>query len=89
MKTHRVDNYRVVVMPEEPWLSTDRNAATLRRTCEDLIRDIKRHVDDIQSITWKCDEKDVCSFCGREWEEETDGSPLCCNAAIAEYEAAR
>lgn len=32
--------------------------------------------------------KDVCSHCENEWEEDSDG-PLCCNAAQAEWIAAR
>ena len=28
----------------------------------------------------------VCSFCGKEWEEEDNGFPLCCGEAADEWE---
>jgi len=30
--------------------------------------------------------KDICEFCKSEWEEDTDGSPLCCEKAVKEFE---
>jgi len=31
-------------------------------------------------------EKDICEFCEEEWEEDTDGCPLCCSEAVEEFE---
>jgi hypothetical protein len=31
----------------------------------------------------------VCSHCGREWEQDSDGRPMCCDWAIAEWEEQR
>jgi len=31
-------------------------------------------------------EKDICSFCGSEWELDDEGIPCCCQAAIVEWE---
>lgn len=33
----------------------------------------------------ECDARDECSHCGREWEVEGAGVPVCCDAAIQEY----
>lgn len=54
------------------------------RDMEDFIRD-HRSRDDI-SLEVTREYEDRCSFCGREWEEDEDGMPTCCNKAQKEWE---
>lgn len=88
-------NWRIIVDVEEPILilGTDIEKAT-RRHCEDLIRDIIRHIDIDGGITYEYDT--VCAFCDSLWETEPShndpvipfGQPLCCDEARVAWEAA-
>jgi len=40
-----------------------------RRSCNDIIQQIKRHVDDTGGVELCYDIEDVCSFCGAQWTE--------------------
>lgn len=61
--------------------------------CEEIVEQIKRHIDNIGYVSVECDTNEVCSHCGRDWEESQDdidpefpkGSPYCCNASIEEW----
>ena len=53
---------------------------------DEIIKRIKRHVDDIQRMDVVYDSEDVCEFCGYDWETNTDGLPLCCDEAQKEFE---
>lgn len=65
-----------------------------RDRCEEIASEIKRHVKNVGWINVEHDTDVKCSLCGREWEESLDdsvpdcpkGSPLCCEAAIKEWE---
>ena len=37
--------------------------------CNDVAREIKRHVDDIKSVYVEKEEEEVCQFCGYRWTE--------------------
>ena len=87
-------NFRVIIEPDEPWgNTTDNKYERWRRNCEELIRDIKRHVDGFVHISWESDT--LCGFCDSEWETETSkndpdipyGQPLCCDEAVKEWES--
>lgn len=56
------------------------------REFEAFVRD-HRSQDPI-SLNVIRDERDQCSHCGYEWEQDADG-PLCCDKAQAEWNAAR
>lgn len=85
-------NFRVIVEPDEPWPRKDATYEKWVSNCNDLIKDIKRHVDGFVDIRWDSDT--LCSFCGAEWETETSkndpdipyGQPLCCEKAVEEWE---
>ena len=89
MKIEEYKNYRVTVYPEEPYFLENKTPEEQHRiqmgSCEQLIEEIKRHVD-FDSIDYDLDVVYKCSFCGWEWEEEDDGQPVCCEAAVAEWE---
>ena len=53
-----------------------------------VMREIKKHVDDIAGVSYRRDIKECCSHCGYGWEVDEDGSPLCCNKAIEEWKLA-
>jgi hypothetical protein len=40
--------------------------------CEEMIEQIKRHVDDVDSAYVEFDQEFVCEFCGRDWTEDSD-----------------
>ena len=97
MKKVVKDNYRVVVYPDQPeWREPD----YILSDCENIIAQIKRHVDDVEEINIEHDTKEICSFCNSIWEiwEANDemephgckkGQPMCCDEAIKEWEKNR
>ena len=107
MKITRKTNYRVEVTPYGPgqsrWFSIgnpendERYAEKMQRECERVASEIRRHVDDVQCVDVLYDTTDVCSHCGRDWDEQPDdsdpefpkGMPACCDAAISEWESER
>jgi hypothetical protein len=56
---------------------------------EELIKNIRRHCDFDGSIDVNFDTKEVCEFCGWEWETSPDESPACCQEAVNEWEKNR
>ena len=40
--------------------------------CEDIKSQIRRHVDDVESVNVTWDSNPVCGFCGSDWSEDTD-----------------
>lgn len=72
--------HRIIVEPNFFLVSDNRKA----RKCQDLIDDIKRHVDDVDVIYHEVLEEATCSLCGGMWETE-DGEPQCCTKAQQEY----
>jgi hypothetical protein len=74
-------NLRVAVYP-----ISYRKSGPTRDDCVDIEREIKRHVDGVESIKVEYDRKEVCSFCGRKWATLEDGCPSCCTDAIEEWE---
>lgn len=64
-----------------------------QQRCEEIIDQIKRHVDNVGWIGIQADENEICSHCGHSWdvsEDDSDsefpkGTPLCCGKAIEEH----
>lgn len=88
MKVRR--NFRVLVMVDEGYDKPsdreyeDRMLRRARSVCEQ----IGRHVDDIAggaSVEYDF----YCDRCNLSWEQDADGIPQCCNAALADWEAER
>jgi len=55
-----------------------------RVKCEQMVRQIKRHVDDVGSVSVESEMEAVCEHCGSDWSEERD-SPH--NAGCCEKDA--
>lgn len=96
MKIKVTENFRVIVIPDEPWFlekenlgMTDKNREKWRSACNKIVEEIKRHVDGFSDVYQDSDTKDVCSFCSLEWEENDDGGPVCCGKAVAEWERSK
>jgi hypothetical protein len=64
-----------------------------KERCEEIVDQIRRHVDNVGDASVEYDTNVVCSHCGRDWDESPDdtdpyfpkGSPYCCDAAITEW----
>lgn len=56
---------------------------------KDIRAAIKRHVDGVDRIDILYDTHDYCSHCGREWETEESGIPVCCSKAQDEWATER
>lgn len=91
-KEHRQD-YRVEVTLRRPGDygmvyigGTKRTHKEWKRMGDDVVRQIKRHVDDIEHAQLVWETIDVCEHCGNEWEIYDDtGEPACCNKAQEEW----
>jgi len=54
-----------------------------KRSCNDIISQIRRHVDGTGVVSLKYDTEDVCSFCGAEWTEgDSPHNGGCCDKDI-------
>ena len=78
-----LENWRVEVEPCQPFYSK-RTPEDMRRACEEVKREIKRHCD-VESVSVMYDTRNECEFCHRDWETEADGCPACCGEAQAEW----
>jgi hypothetical protein len=56
-----------------------------QRECDKLAIQIQRHVDNWGGVRVMRDIKEVCPYCGYNWEKE----PGCCDEAIKEYDKER
>ena len=101
MKKIIKENYRIIIEPNRSlYLRGLAREEDAERTCESIIEDIKRHVDEVESTEIIYDTEEICEFCNREWEVydedgEEDGvifykdTPVCCTEAVTEHLAQR
>lgn len=54
----------------------------------DLMRDIKRHCDGIESLSIELDTEAVCEFCGYAWTEVSQTHNACCDEDIRVHDEA-
>jgi len=85
MKITKRVNFRVEVHP--PIFLSEKVERIKQRT-EDLLRDIKRHID-FDDVNIKWDTEITCSYCHLSWEEDENGCPVCCNKAIDEWKKSK
>lgn len=86
-------NYRVIVYPTPPGVypglgvisGIDWEPGEEKKACKCIAREIKRHVDRVCATFVECDVETICEFCDRDWEEDSDGSPMCCRKAYKEW----
>lgn len=76
-------NFRVVVEPKTHVYGI--KLSYVEQDCKEMADQIKRHVDNVSSVSVDFDTNVTCSHCGYGWEEDITGEPLCCNAAIEEW----
>jgi hypothetical protein len=85
-------NYRVEVYPRvTTW--GDVTDEIRKDTCQEMISDIRRHIDNVNSVEIVHDTEEVCSHCHHDWDVSMDdndpeyprGMPLCCDKAINEW----
>jgi len=99
MKVITKTNWHVEVYPSGPGVypgvhigGLEQSDKEWERDCEEIKEQISRHVDGIQDSRNKArvctafDKEVTCSFCKREWEEDENGKPVCCDEAIEEWE---
>ena len=108
MKITKKSNFKVVIEPRrlgdygyvrvsDCFFGRDeeRIAKDYEQRCEEIIDQVKRHVDNVGWIGIECDSKEVCSHCGCNWDVSDDdsdpeypkGTPLCCERAIQEFKS--
>lgn len=92
-KTHQ-SGYRVVIEPRrlgdfgfasvsDSMMSSgeEDRQRQYRERCEDIVTQVKRHVDDIGHAYVECDTDDVCEHCGARWTEKSPHyNGGCCEA---------
>ena len=74
----------VRVDPEEPWLRTQETVEVKlkdrTRQCNQIVADIGRHVDDVESAYIQIDREYECSYCGAVWTEDDENfNGGCCD----------
>ena len=88
------ENYRVVIEPRRlgdfGFFSTSdsmfcKDEADRQRQykdrCDEIVSQVKRHVDGVSSVYVECDEVMVCEHCGADWTEDSpDYNGGCCEA---------
>ncbi|MHA1916271.1 MAG: hypothetical protein ACW97V_18120 [Promethearchaeota archaeon] len=52
--------------------------------CNEIIEQVKRHVDNIGAVHIDFDSEYSCEYCGSTWEEDENGMPMCCDEAQIE-----
>lgn len=100
-KVIKKSNFRIIVEPKRlgDYGSIRTSDSFLRkpeqiekdyqRRCDDMVDQIKRHVDEVGDAYVDFDTESVCGHCGREWEIDETGEPVCCEDAIAEYKQSK
>ena len=86
MKIVKTENFRVVVEPPMyTVIRSDYTEKQYRSACDEIVQQIKRHVDNVQYVSTECDSKYICEYCGYTWEEDETGEPMCCGKAQEEF----
>ncbi len=77
------ENYRITIVPDF-WLGTDHQKRIA--VLNSMAKEIKRHVDGIETCEIKYDKVFRCSLCDEEWETVLkNGRPECCRPAMEEW----
>jgi hypothetical protein len=86
------DNYRLVVSPQERgvWITFKKETMTDHsqwlKTLGEIEKEIRRHVDNVDSIQHFWDERKECIHCGYDPEPAEGGCPQCCREAVKDFE---
>lgn len=78
-KVVKHENFRVVVYPRDPGdfgyaqvSGPARTEAEERRLCDEIMRNIRRHVDGIGHVYSTSDRIECCQHCGSQWTEKNE-----------------
>ncbi|MFA5379311.1 MAG: hypothetical protein WC455_26380 [Dehalococcoidia bacterium] len=90
MKKRTMVDVKITCDPPRCW----RHCPTMEELAkfyEEWVRDFHSFIRDHRSqdpvtLDVEREYKDLCSFCGFEWDVDENGCPLCCDEAIAECE---
>lgn len=74
MKKEIETNYRVEVWPVlNPFVRDNgKKNAIAKDTCEEILKSIRRHVDEVADVLIARDIEQVCSYCGSTWTEDNN-----------------
>jgi hypothetical protein len=79
VKTIKQSNFRVEVYPRTRAYGI--TVSDEKDICNEIIDDIKRHVDGVSGAYLVCDNYPVCASCGSKWTEDGDTyNGGCCKA---------
>jgi hypothetical protein len=102
-KTVALSNYRVEIEPRSlgdfGYMSFSDRLITpnekerqkeYKERCEEIVEQIKRHVDNVGGVYILCDTNNVCEFCGFEWtEEDPNYNGGCCTKDVEMFERSK
>jgi len=88
------ENYRVVIEPRrlgdfgiasvsDRMICPDeeRRQREYKERCQEIVSDIKRHIDNVGSVDIECDAIEECEHCGARWTESSkEYNGGCCDA---------
>ena len=78
------DNFRVVA---EVFSLSNADEARCRSDCQEVVDQIKKHIDDVTSVWIESDAIEACEHCETHWENAIDlfGYPWCCEKAQNDF----
>lgn len=89
-KINWCDGARVVIDVSGYCLPKDGDPKRFMTCAKDLAKQATRHLKDDDycgNIDWEfVNPRDICSHCKLDWEVEENGQPVCCNAAVVEWQ---
>lgn len=91
-------NFRVIVEPRGlgdlggahvpvSWLykTPEAEEKAWRSVCQEIVDGIKRHVNDVGSVSIDFDIEETCEHCGLPWKLDNKGMNGCCDQEIEEW----
>jgi Mg-chelatase subunit ChlI len=89
VEPRRLGDYGSVRTSDSFLRKPDQIEKDYQRRCDEIAEQIKRHVDNVDSVEVEYDEEFTCSHCGQEWQVDGIGCPICCDKAEQEFLAAK
>ena len=83
MKQIKHCNFRIEVYPKAYYRIAQEDG------CKEIAAEINEHIRGISIARVIWDTEETCEYCGYAWEEDDNGSPVCCKKAKHEWEQAR
>jgi len=74
MRKDTIDGYHVEVSPSICRFARSPGEQTEleRRACDEIQKDIRRHIDDVGSVIVVAETSSTCEFCGYAWTESSE-----------------